>query len=146
MAAGDYTGDVECAWIMAQLSTLVGGRVWEVVVPDPTKLPRLPDGSVKPYILVSFASPTASRVGRNIASGEKGQPHILTFTVKVIGATASDVNSTLTAAKNLLAGERPSDNSGVIRLRGGFTYPVSDQTATPGRIQKAFFGSVYINV
>lgn len=146
MADGDFTGDVECAWIMAQLETLCGGRAWEVAVPDEVDIERVTDGGVKPYIIGSFASPTMSRVGRNIASPETGQPHILTFTVKVIGSSVDDVKRVLTDAKVLLTGKRPADNSGVIQLRGGFSYPSSDTGATPGRIQKAFFGRVYINL
>jgi hypothetical protein len=148
MAAGDYTGDAECEWILTQLRTLCGGRVWEVRVPDDVEIPRKEDGSggVKPYIIVSFASPTASAVGRNIAMGEKGQPHILTFTVKVVGAEMDDIKPVIRAAKDLITDGQPTDNSGRIKLRGGFAYPADDPNSAPGRVQKAFFGRVYINL
>lgn len=135
----DFTGETECANIIDRLKTLVGGRVWEIQVPDDVDLARVTDGGVKPYIVVRFANPLSLSQGRSIAAGEQQQPHQITFTVIVIGSDADSVKSTMRVVNQRLVDFEPSDGATKIRSRGGFSYPNGDTGSRPTRFQKAGF-------
>lgn len=141
----DFTGEVEEDSILAVLRTLVDGRVWETQVPDDVDLERETDGGVKPYMIVRFAEPGASSQGRNIATGEQGQPQLLSFSVEVIGGDADSVKATSREQRRLLVGMRPSDSSTPIRSSGGNAYSNADSTSRPTRFKRATFYRTIIN-
>jgi hypothetical protein len=143
---GDHTGQVERAWIMAQLTTLVGGRAWETGVPDDATIPADEAGRLYPYLIARFARPLTIRAGRNVGSGEKGQPRQLSFTVLALGGVKDDVRDTLTAALDLLDGERPSLTANAIQLRGGFAYGQAESGSRPTRFEEAGFGRTIFNI
>lgn len=145
MAEADFTGEVEEDWIITTLSTLVGGRVWETQVPDDVDLPRLPSGGVHPYIIVRFAEPLASAQGRNIGSGEQGQPQRLSFTVLVIGSDADSVKEVSRAHRRLLVDAKPSALATAIKSSGGFAYSDSEAGSRPTRFNRATFYTTIIN-
>ncbi|MEV5068956.1 hypothetical protein MRBLMI12_000513 [Microbacterium sp. LMI12-1-1.1] len=143
---GDHLGTAEREWIMATLKPLCGGRVWKTAVPDGVTLGSEVDGTIPVYIIVRFARPLAIRSGRNIGTGEKGQPHQLSFTVLVVGGDADDVEATLTAATDLLEDARPSLTSNRIEARGGFGYGNTEAGSRPTRIEEAGFFRTVINI
>ncbi len=145
LEAGDFTGEVETAWIMATLKTHCDGRAWETQVPDDVDLPRLTDGGVRPYIIARFAEPYASTRGRNIASDEQGQPHIFSFTILVIGADAGSVRNAMTDVRRDLVGKHPSLTSTQLKATGGFAYPQADTGSRPTRFERAAFFRTTIN-
>lgn len=142
----DFTGETEEETILAALKTLVGGRVWETQVPDDDELERLTDGGVKPYIIVRFAEPSASAQGRNIATGEQGQPQLLSFSVDVVGGDADSVKSTAREQRRLLVGMRPSGSATPIRSSGGQAYSNSEAGSRPTRFKRTTFYRTIFNV
>lgn len=142
----DFTGEIEEDTILAALKTLVGGRVWETQVPDDDELERLTDGGVKPYIIVRFAEPSASAQGRNIATGEQGQPQLLSFSVDVVGGDADSVKATAREQRRLLVGLRPSDSATPIRSSGGQAYSNSEAGSRPTRFKRTTFYRTIFNV
>jgi hypothetical protein len=145
MSEPDFTGEVEEDFIIAQLKTLAGGRTWETQVPDDEELPRDEEGGVKPYIIIRFAEPLASPQGRNIGSGEQGQPQSLSFTVIVCGDNADAVKEVSRAHRRLLVGAIPSTRATPIKSSGGFGYSNSDAASRPTRYERATFYRVIIN-
>lgn len=145
MAEPDFTGEAEEDWILETLGTLVGGRVWETQVPDDVDLERLTDGGVKPYIIVRFAEPSTSAQGRNIATGEQGQPQLLSFTVIVVGGDADSVKFTSRAQRRLLVGAQPSAGATPIKSSGGFAYSDSEAGSRPTRFKRSTFYRTIIN-
>lgn len=146
MAEPDFTGEVEEDFILTALKTLAGGRVWETQVDDEAELERLTDGGVKPYIIVRFAEPLASSQGRNVGSGEQGQPHLLSFTVIVVGPDADTVKSVSRAHRRLLGGVKPSSRATAIKLTGGFAYSESEAASAPTRFKRATFYRTIFNL
>lgn len=141
----DFTGEVEEDFVLDTLGGLVGGRVWETQVPDDVDLDRLTDGGVKPYIIVRFAEPLASGQGRNIASGEQGQPQVLTFTVIVVGGDANSVKRVSRKHRRLLVGTQPSPGATPIKSTGGFAFADSEAESRPTRFKRATFYRTIIN-
>lgn len=142
---GDFTGDEEEDWIIQQLKTLAGGRVWETQVPDDVDLERLTGGGVKPYIIVRFAEPSASAQGRNIATGEQGQPQLLSLTVIVVGGDADSVKHTSRAQRKLLVGAQPSSTATPLKSSGGFAYADAESGSSPSRFKRSTFYRTIIN-
>lgn len=142
----DFTGEEEEAWILATLTTLVGGRVWESQVPDEVDLARETDGGVKPYIIVSFAEPSASAQGRNIATGEQGQPQLLSFQVEIYGGDADSVKEAARDVRRLLVGAQPSPAANPIRSSGGQSYSDSETASRPTRFKRVTFYRTIFNV
>lgn len=143
---GDFTGAAEMVWIRDALrENLYGGRAWVTAVPDDVELPLDEDGTPKPYYILSFATPFASTQGRNIAGGEKTQPHVLSFSVTAWAGSADDARDAMTEASRLLVDEQPSLTSGQIKARGGtmFDEPAKDQR--PTRYASAGFFRVVVN-
>lgn len=145
MTEPDFTGEAEEDFVLAQLRTLAGGRVWETQVDDQEELERLTDGGVKPYIIVRFAEPLAVAQGRNIGDGEQGQPQSLSFTVIVIAGDADSVKETSRAHRRLLIGVRPSLRATPIKSTGGFGYSDSEAGSRPTRFKRATFYRTIIN-
>lgn len=145
MAAFD--GEIEEDNILARINGLVGGRVWETQVPDDTTLPREEDGSggVKVYIIVRFAEPGAAAQGRNIASGEQGQPQLLSFSVTVYGDDADAVKETSREQRRLLVDFVPSDTSTPIRSSGGNAFGDADTPSVPTRYRRITFYRTIFN-
>lgn len=141
----DFTGEEEEDFILTTLKTLVGGRAWESQVDDDVDLERETDGGVKPYIIVRFAEPSASAQGRNIATGEQGQPQLLSFTVIVIGADADSVKRTSRQHRRLLVGVQPSTTAMPIKSSGGQEYGSAETGSTPSRFKRATFYRTIIN-
>lgn len=145
MAEPDFTGEAEEDWIIGQLKTLAGGRVWETQVPDHVDLDRETDGGVKPYIVVRFAEPLSSAQGRNIGCGEQGQPQLLSFTVIVYSGDADSTKQTSRAHRRLLVGAKPSSLATPIKSSGGFGYAEGESESAPSRYSRATFYRTIIN-
>ncbi len=143
--AVDFTGEAEEDFVITTLESLVGGRVWETQVPDEVELDRLTDGGVKPYIIVRFAEPLASGQGRNIGSGEQGQPQVLSFTVIVVGSDADSVKRVARKHRRLFIGVQPSSGATPIRSTGGFAYADSEAESRPTRFKRSTFYRTIIN-
>lgn len=142
---GDFTGAVEVQWIMNELGPLVGGNAFETRAPDETSLPRDKNGKTLPYIVVRFAQPFISSVGRNIGR-EWGQPHILSFTVLVISGNSDWTRQMMAKAMRTLLGQNASNTSSDIQATGGFSYGVGESGSTPSRYELAQFFRTTINV
>ena len=145
MVDGDFTGGVEKTAIYDRIQDLAGGRVFRGQVPDGYDPPRS-DGKIKPYIIIRFAKPISAEINRGIALTEQQQPHLLSGTITVCADDYDAADATSTAALQRLIGFRPSDTSGVVRARGGVSWPVSDTSSRPTRYQDSFFFRVYLNV
>ena len=140
------TGRSERDAIKSRLSSLVNGHVYKTAVPDSKALTRDSAGRVLPYIVLRYSTPKMSTVGRNIASGEQGQPHMITFTLIVESGDADWTEDVMDNATTKLVGWQPSETSGVIQARGGFDYDDSDTSSKPTRFGSTMFGRFYINV
>lgn len=132
-------GTAETTWIMAQLTPLCEGQVWEVAVPDDHVLLTFPDEKVKPYIIVSVATPFSSNRDRGIGQDEDQQPHIMSSSVKVFGGTAESVSATMKEVRSRLIGKAPSASSTQLRVTGGFAYPGKDGGSVPTRFSHTLF-------
>lgn len=142
---GDFTGEVETAWVMSVLKELCGGRAWETFVPDKVDLAAETDGGVKPYLIARFAEPFESTQGRKMAGGEQEQPQIFQFTVSVFGNDADSVREAMLEVRRRLVGLRPSLTASQLRARGGFSYGNTDASARPTRFERGAFFRCIIN-
>ena len=145
IVAGDFTGEAETEWTLAQMRTACD-QVFETAVPDGIDLARQPNGAIMPYVIAKFATPMASSVGRSIGEHEQGQPHILTVTVFCIAADADTARKLTHKIRRLLVGQRPSATAGEYQSRGGFSFPQTESGSVPTRFEQAAYFRAYINL
>lgn len=146
MVFGDFTGLTERALIKARLDSLCGGRVFKNAVPDGYDFPRDENGGVLPYIVLRFAEPVTSTVGRNVAGGEQDQPHLLSGTVIACGDDDDDLEAVIADCLRELVGFIPTENCTAIQARGGTAWPQAAAANRPTRFQRSFFIRLIVNL
>lgn len=132
-------GAAEQAWILSQLTPLCGGRWWETMVPDDVTLPIGTDGKVKPYGVVTFGTPFSSNRERGLAQEEDAQPHIMSTSVTVYGASAAAIKPVMTEVRARLIGKQASASSTALRATGGFAYGAKDTGSAPSRVSSTLY-------
>ena len=145
----DFTGRTERAYILSPVTgigALAGGRLYKTAVPDGVDLPRLPDGRVKPYLVVTFQSPSSASRGRSIDGGEWIQPHIMGGMIVSYAGDADSAQELDDAVRLKLTGQRPSSGASKIRFVGGFERGSSDSTSKPTRFAVGSWFSFQINL
>lgn len=143
---GDFTGLTERAAITDALSVLAGGRVYRTAAPSSESLERYPDGSVKPYLIARFSPPIMKAAGRNVASGEQGQPHLLSGLVVAVAGDDDATGELAAEAMRRTIGQVFSDNSSPLQARGGNSWSTVDSDSSPERYQHAFYWRCTINL
>jgi hypothetical protein len=139
-------GVAEAEWILAQLTPLCGGRVWEVKVPDDVALAMAADASIKPYIIFSAAEPFSSARDRGLNQDESAQPHVASYMVTVHAATMDAVKAVMTEVRTRLIGAQATPSSTTLRATGGFSYPSRDLAAAPSRVSRSLYLRHTINL
>ncbi|MGO2150798.1 MAG: hypothetical protein ACTH32_06310 [Microbacterium gubbeenense] len=143
---GDFTGIVERRAVKAALEPLAGGRVYKTTMPAGEELERYPDGSPKPYLVLRTSPPIMKAVGRNVASGEQGQPHFLSGMIIAVAERDDDAEDLAADAMRLTIGQQFTENSSPLQARGGSAWPTAESNARPERFQHAFYWRCTINL
>ena len=141
----DFTGLEEQDWIIDQLLT-ISPRVVETSAPDDVQLERTSDGTIKPYIVVTFQTPFASASGRSIAGGEQAQPHVMPFMVFAFAGDPKTARRLSAKIRVLLVGKRPSETAGDIKVEGGGQYDRADNDSRPSRYGSGSFCKVNVGL
>lgn len=142
-----FAAIIEPSRILARVSTLVGGRVYDGLT-DAQILAQSGDGLMpKVYIVVEFGEPIVSHSSRSIMD-EDMQPYILPVTFTIVGPTAQVCRETAGPLRELLLGWSPSDtgNATTMRLSGGGQFSQKDSTGVPSRFQRVIFAETTINM
>lgn len=145
----DFTGQTERDYIMSAstgIGALAGGRVFKTAVPDEENLPRLADGKIKPYLVVTFQSPFSGSQGRSVAGGEQKQPHIMSGMAVSFAGDPDSAEALDNAVKRKLVGLIPSSGATPIRLVGGFSYDNSDTSSKPTRFAAGTWFKFHMNL
>lgn len=134
-----FDGAVERAAIRTRLtSSVAGGRVHSGFAQD-VQPERAPDGTIKPYVTVRFATPFVSEVDRSIGTGDDKQPHWLTGTVSAVGPTVESSEDLAGYAMTFLTGWNPnSPSSTAITSRGMAGYTIADPDSSNVRHVSSF--------
>lgn len=142
-----HTGELEAPLILDRLKPLCGGRVYEGV-PDDAELAFLPDGSVRPHVVVLFSDPIPTASDRSLGGNEAAQPHILPFSVSVVARDAATVRSVGAAIGQLLIGWVPptDGNATEIHGRGSANYATPSTENKPTRWTRIRFLDTTINL
>lgn len=131
-----FTGEEEAANILARLSALCGGRVFEFV-PDDAQLALNPDGTIKPFLVATFGEsvPKEGRGQRGVGENEAQRPYVLPFTVACITGNGTDSRLVTGSVNRLMVGGwKPSvNNSGEIGKTGGTHFTTLDANSKPSR-------------
>ena len=137
----------EAAAVIARLSTLAGGRVYDGV-PDDTLLVFDPaTGKVRPFIVLSFGEPLPTAKGRGLGVTEAGQPHIMPLDVTYVAGTQAEARVLSAAGNALLIGWVPnSPNSGELIGVGGNSFTTLDALNKPTRYSRIRYMSCVINM
>lgn len=131
---------------LARLADLCGGRVWEGSVPDDVELPRAADGKVLPCIVVNFGASVRSTRDRNLAKGEKGQPHSLPVNIACIAGDIGAANRAAAEVSDRLLDWAPSATSDAFTAKGGYgTRRPSTESSPTRQIVGGFFEAVINN-
>lgn len=139
-------GTAEQQAIIARLSTLCGGRVYDYI-PDETLLDRDEDKFVLPYLVVSFGSLTPQSEDQSIEGADQ-QPQIMPVIVECWGPTAVHARGAAGGVRTLLLGWTPlgDGNSSEYDLRGGGWFPGRQQgSGRPSLAMESVNGAVTIN-
>lgn len=144
----NFDGIAEVDALFAAIGAYAGGQVFDTEVDDFTALARYSttDDRVKPYIVVQTNDPFASTQGRAIAGGEQAQPHVLMFTITVLGGKIKDVRAVTAALANLLLDMRLTPTSSPLRKTGGFSYSQAKTENAPSRKAIGSYYKTYINL
>jgi hypothetical protein len=144
----DNTGVAERAFILSPeaLGALAGGRVYKTQAPDSSKLARKDDDTVKPYLVVTFQTPSAAAGGRSIGVNESRQPHLMGITVAAYAGDAESAEALMAAVIRTLVGTNPSDTAGEIKLAAGQSFTAADNGSRPTRFGEWAIFKVYINL
>lgn len=124
---------------LTRLKTLAGGRVWQGSIDDDVQIPRDSAGKVLPYIVVNFGAPVRSTRDRQIATGEKGQPHILPVNIACIAGDYDAAQEVMSAALNLLLDWAPSETADAFEAKGGYGTRRASTESSPTRYVEGLF-------
>ena len=140
-----HDGYDEGAAIKARLLPLAGGR-WFEGQPDSAQIERYPDGTVKPYGIITSGESLAAARGRSLGA-ESSQPHILPVSVTYIANSADTVKRLSRDGGNLLIGWSPNPpNSGEMRARGGNQWVSLNANLAPSEFHRIRYMECDINM
>lgn len=129
--------------ITARLFTLAEARVYRT---PPTPLESYVDGSIKPYIHVSFSTPVPMAAGRSIGH-ETTQPFLLPVSIACVAAEAETVEDLAAEVFGRLLGWSPTvNNSSPLKGGGGTSYSTTDRNAAVIRETKILRFECIINL
>ncbi|ALJ19584.1 hypothetical protein [Microbacterium sp. No. 7] len=141
-----HTGKAERAFIMSALAPFAGGRNFKTEVPDERDLPRLGNGRIRPYNVVTFQRPFRMASGAAVAGGEKKRPYMMPFMIFSYAGDPDTADELGGAVSEVLIDARPSDTAGRIQCVGGFSYDQADTDSRPTRFAHAAWYRVHINL
>lgn len=139
-------GDDEIQATITRVKTLVGGRVYESALPDDENPPRAADGKVAPHIILDFGATVRSTRDRNLATPEKGQPHVLPLNAACVAGDAATARSVRKALFNLLLDWKPSETADAWEAKGGYGGNRPATGNTPTRFISGSFFESTVNV
>lgn len=134
-----FDGTTERAAIRARLKgNVASGRVYSGFAQD-VRPERGPDGVIRPYVTVRFATPFASEVDRAIGTDDSQQPHWLTGTVSAVASTVEASEDLAAYAMSFLTGWNPNSPSATkITSRGMAGYTIADPDSSNVRFVSGF--------
>lgn len=119
---------------LARIQTINAGRAWLGSVADDYQVPREEgSGRILPHTVISFGAPVKTSRDRNMAYGEKHQPHILWAQIACVAGDADAAQALAAAVHDLLLDWAPSENSDPYESTGGFGTRRPSTEATPTR-------------
>lgn len=131
---------------LAKMKTINAGRVWQGTIPDDEDVPRDTAGRVLPHAVIDFGAPVQLARDRNLAYGEKRQPHALPGVVTCIAGTADDAQALMAAYFDLLIEWKPSLGADPWEAKGGYGSKRPATESTPTRYMEVLFLEAGINV
>ena len=128
------------------IGSLLGGRVWELEVPDGVKIPRVKD-TPQPYATVHFGAPIATPSGRGFVE-EIAQPHVMPFQVHVHASTVDDLRGACGSIWRKIMRLTPSTtgDASPVRSLGGTAVPRRDDSGAPSRFTRVLFFEVTVGL
>lgn len=132
-----FDGNAEAEAVMALLSSLCGGRVFEEAVEDDDSLEFFDSAKtrVKPYLVVHFLEPYDSPDDRSITD-ERQQPMIQPGQVECFAADKVSARLTGAAVRETLRGVVPTPNASPIRLGGGGLFAPTSNVGANSRYRR----------
>lgn len=141
-----YDGQAEAAAILAKLSPLVGGRVYEGV-PDDVAIEVYPDSSIKPFLVISFGEPFLKGSDRRMGVDDTEQVHIFPFDVTAAANSAGNARNLMATVNKLTLAWNPNPpNSGPVKPIAGYKYTTLDSQSKPSRWNRVRYMECDINL
>lgn len=127
---------VEQDLIVAQVTSVMSPIP---VIEDDTDTTTYVNGEPAPYVFVDFGSPVATFDGRGI-TGEAKQPFTIRCSVAYVAGSRTAARAGAATVASLMTGFVASSNSGPLRLVGGASYTLEDDSTKPVRyVGETFF-------
>jgi hypothetical protein len=141
------TGDSEATAILGRLSTIASSRIFEGI-PDDTALAFNSDGTVKPFVDVSFGVPVPAARDRRLGVDESQQQHYFPISITSIAGTKALARKTDQDVGSALLGWIPSapDSGEITGIGGGSAYTIAQQAPKPSRFARTRYMQVLINM
>ena len=117
---------VEQDLIVTAVGTLMTGTP---VIEDDTTSTSYVNGQIAEYAFVDFGTPVATATGRSIV-GEAKQPFNIRCTVAYVAGSRSAARAGASKVAGL-TGFVPNSNSGPLKLIGGGSYTLQDDSTKP---------------
>ena len=117
---------VEQNLIIQQVATLMSPTL---VIEDDNINTQYVNGVMAEYVFVDFGTPVATADGRSIA-GEERQPFSIRVSVAYVAGSRSAARAGASRVAGLV-GFVPNTNSGPLRLVGGGSYTLQDDSTKP---------------
>jgi hypothetical protein len=130
--------------ILERLSALCGGRVFDALY-DEQELSKATDGFRLPYIVVTFGDVYPLYGDRSI-TGEEDQPHSMVVIIECWAPAMSSARATAGAARTLLVGWAPNDNSAQMRLGRGGRFDQRDSEGRPAMYMQSITAELFLNM
>ncbi|GAB2699503.1 hypothetical protein BKA24_001810 [Microbacterium marinum] len=142
-----FDGSNEATFILSKetgIGSLLGGRIWEMQVPEGVKLPERPDKrGIKPYATVHFGSTFPIAGTKTMADGAQGGAWMLPFQVYVYASNPEDLREACSIVQHRLVGLQPNTVSGdEVTCNGGLAKPRKDTSAGAPRLVRPIFFQV----
>lgn len=132
---------------LEKMKTINAGRVWQSSTPDDVEVPReAGTGRIVPHAVIDFGAPVQVARDRNLAKGEKGQPHVLPAVVTCIAGDADAAQELMAAYFNLLVEWKPTPASDPWEAKGGYGSGRPATESTPTRYLEGLFLETVVNV
>lgn len=130
---------------LARIKTINAGRAWQGSVLDDYEIPRDPSGRVLPHAVIAFGAPVRTARDRNLAYGEKNQPHILPLGVTCVAGDYDSAQALAAAIHNLLLDWAPSDSADPFEAKGGYGSRRPSTANTPTRYLEGLHFETAVN-